>query len=79
VAIGEAGNPQEALQALEQMDPAVTKQFQPWWVAKAYLLSLDSAASPAQVNAAYQTAIGLTVDKRLKSHLESVRQGQAPR
>jgi RNA polymerase sigma-70 factor (ECF subfamily) len=79
VAIGEAGNPQEALQALEQMDPGVTKQFQPWWVAKAYLLSLDSAASSAEVNTAYQTAIGLTVDKRLKSHLESVRQGLALR
>jgi len=43
-------------------------------VAKAYLLSLHRSASRAQVDAVYQTAIAMTVDQRLKRHLESVRQ-----
>jgi len=74
IALGEAGEVKKGLMQLEQMDPAITRNFQPWWVAKAYLLSLDENASRELTDAAYQTAIGMTVDLRLKRHLESVRQ-----
>jgi RNA polymerase sigma-70 factor (ECF subfamily) len=74
VAAGEAGNIAEGLRQLDAMDPAVTKSFQPWWVARSYLLSRDESARQSDVDLAYQTAIGLTVDLRLKRHLEAVRQ-----
>jgi RNA polymerase sigma-70 factor (ECF subfamily) len=73
IAQGEAGDVKKGLMQLEQMDPLITTNFQPWWVAKAYLLSLDENASRELTDAAYQTAIGMTVDLRLKRHLESVR------
>jgi RNA polymerase sigma-70 factor (ECF subfamily) len=74
IAQGEAGDVKQGLMQLEHMDPSITRNFQAWWVAKAYLLSLDKNASHQLTDAAYQTAIGLTVDQRLKMHLESVRQ-----
>jgi RNA polymerase sigma-70 factor (ECF subfamily) len=73
IALGEAGEVRNALRQLEQMDPAETKNFQPWWVAKGYLLSIDENSSKQLIDHAYQTAIGMTVDQRLKNHLESVR------
>ena len=79
IAMGEAGDVKNALRQLEQMNPAATKNFQPWWVAKGYLLNLDENSSPQIVDAAYQTAIGMTVDQRLKSHLETVRRDSASR
>jgi RNA polymerase sigma-70 factor (ECF subfamily) len=75
IATGEAGDVKNALLQLNQLDPNVTKSFQPWWVAKAHLLRLDTDAPRQTVEAAYQTAIGLTIDPRLKNHLESERQG----
>jgi len=72
--MGEAGDIKSALQQLEQIDPAISKKFQPWWVAKGYLLSLDKSAARETSDAAYQTAIGMTVDHRLKNYLETVRQ-----
>jgi predicted RNA polymerase sigma factor len=55
------------------MDASLTRNFQPWWVAKAYLLSLGNEDSREQACAAYQTAIGLTVQQRVKRYLEAVR------
>lgn len=74
IATGEAGDIQSALLQLDQIDPTVSKNFQPWWVAKGYLLSLDANASLEMSDAAYETAIGMTVDRRLKHYLETVRQ-----
>ena len=72
--MAEAGDIKSALHQLEQMDPTINRKFQPWWVAKGYLLSLDKSSSREMSDAAYQTAIGMTVDYRLKSYLETVRQ-----
>jgi RNA polymerase sigma-70 factor (ECF subfamily) len=74
IANGEAGDIKNALNQLEAMDPLVIKNFQPWWVAKGYLLGLDEGASRQLSDASYQMAIGLTVDERLKKYLKSVRQ-----
>ena len=74
VATGEAQNIAEGLRQLDQMDPSVTKSFQPWWVARGYLLSRDESSSQSDIDFAYRTAIGLTVDPRLKRHLDAVRQ-----
>jgi RNA polymerase sigma-70 factor (ECF subfamily) len=74
IAQGEAGDVKQGLLQLEQMDSAITRNFQPWWVAKAYLLSLDENASRELTDGAYQSAIGMTVDLRFKRHLESIRQ-----
>jgi RNA polymerase sigma-70 factor (ECF subfamily) len=73
VAMGEAGEVTVGLAQLEHMDPAITKNLQPWWVAKAHLLSLDENVPQHVTAAAYRTAIGMTLDQRLKRHLESVR------
>jgi RNA polymerase sigma-70 factor (ECF subfamily) len=74
IAQGEAGDVKQGLMQLERMDLEISRNFQPWWVAKAYLQSLDKSTSHQLTDAAYQTAIGMTVDLRLKRHLESIRQ-----
>ena len=57
----------------------MTRSFQPWWVARAYLLSLRGESSRQLADQAYQTAIGLTTQLVVKSHLESVRRALAVR
>jgi len=79
VALGEAGDVAGGLQQLDQMEPAMTRSFQPWWVARAYLLSLRGESSRQLADQAYKTAIGLTTQLVVKSHLESVRQALAVR
>lgn len=74
VAKGEAGDVVGGLQQLDQMDTALTKGFQPWWVAKGHLLMLSGSHSLEQADDAYKTAIGLTSEPTLRSYLESVRQ-----
>jgi RNA polymerase sigma-70 factor (ECF subfamily) len=74
VARAEAMDVAAGLRQLEAMDSAVTKTFQPWWVARAYLLSRQGAAHAAQAAAAYQTAIGLTSQQALRDHLQGLRQ-----
>jgi RNA polymerase sigma-70 factor (ECF subfamily) len=74
VAMGEAGDAAGGLQQLDQMDAAITKAFQPWWVARGHLLLLTGEASNALADSAYQTAIGLTNEPTLRTYLESVRQ-----
>lgn len=74
VAIGEAGDLEAGLRQLEQMDKTLVKSFQPWWVAKAYLLSLSDTCHQ-EADIAFQIAIGLTTQSRLKSHLQLLREG----
>lgn len=73
VALAEAGDVAAGLHQLDAMDPTVTQTFQPWWVAKAYLLSLQGEKHVAQAAAAYQTAIGLSSQQKLREHLERLR------
>jgi RNA polymerase sigma-70 factor (ECF subfamily) len=75
VAIGEAGDLQEGLRQLEQMDKSQVKSFQPWWVAKAHLLSLSDTCHRDAADQAFQIAIGLTSQSRLKTHLQLMREG----
>lgn len=74
IASGEAGDIPGALRQLDQMDPQAMQNYQPWWVARAYLLSRDGPARRSEADKCYQTAIGLTVDPKIKKHLESERQ-----
>lgn len=73
VAMGESGNVSEGLTQLDAMDQTVTKSFQPWWVAKAHLLRLQSDSAKADVEAALLTAIGLTIQKPVRTYLEAIR------
>jgi RNA polymerase sigma-70 factor (ECF subfamily) len=68
VALAEAGNPAQGMAQLTAMDEKLTVNFQPWWVAKAHLLTLQGRDKEAQI--ALQTAIGLTTDVRLRRFLE---------
>lgn len=68
VAMAEAGDVAAGLRQLDAMDQAMMKTFQPWWVAKANLLRRQGAGRTAQ--AAYQTAIGLTSQQKLREHLD---------
>lgn len=79
VALGEAGQVAAGLQQLDAMDVSLTKGFQPWWVARAHLLGLSGDASLELADRAYQNAIGLTSQRPLKMHLESVRKRLASR
>ena len=73
VAMGESGNVNEGLAQLDAMDRSVTQSFQPWWVAKAHLLRLQSDSSKAYVEAALQIAIGLTTQQLVRRYLETIR------
>jgi RNA polymerase sigma-70 factor (ECF subfamily) len=71
VAQGEAGEPETALAALEQIDGAATRTFQPFWVAKAHLLAMNRRG--AEAAEAYTIAIGLSSQARLRAWLEQRR------
>lgn len=68
VALAEAGEPAQGMAQLSAMDKKWTINFQPWWVAKAHLLTLQGCIGEAHM--ALQTAIGLTTDVRLRRFLE---------
>jgi predicted RNA polymerase sigma factor len=71
--MAEAGDLQAGLRQLEDMDMSLVKSFQPWWVAKAYLLSLSDTRQQEAAEEAFQIAIGLTSQSRLKTHLQLMR------
>ena len=57
VALTESGQPEQGLAVLDAMDAARLADYQPWWVARAHVLTVlgDEAA-----RAAYERAIGLS-------------------
>ena len=75
VALAEAGDVAAGLQQLDAMNLDIVKSFQPWWVARGYLLSKLDKQSLNAADAAYQTAIGLTTQQKIRDYLESVRAG----
>lgn len=78
VALAETGQVAAGLQQLDAMDSRVTGNFQPWWVARGYLLSKLGPAAHAQADAAYRNAIGLTSQQTIKDYLERNRAALAP-
>ena len=67
-ALGKLGRAEEGLALLDAIPAAVSKLYQPWWVARAELLrSLDRGEEAAQ---AARSAIGLTIQPLLRKHLE---------
>jgi RNA polymerase sigma-70 factor, ECF subfamily len=75
VALAEAGDVAAGINQLDAMDPQTVKAFQPWWVARAYLLSKQGSQALRDADAAYRTAIGLTTQQKTRDYLESVRVG----
>jgi RNA polymerase sigma-70 factor (ECF subfamily) len=73
VALAEAGDVAAGLQLLNAMDSDTVKSFQPWWVARGYLLSKQGGKAHSDADAAYRTAIGLTTQQKTRDYLESVR------
>lgn len=69
VALAEAGNVAAGLAQLDAMDSAVVRGFQPWWVARAYLLSRLGRDYDADTALAYTHAIGLTQQRTTRAHL----------
>ena len=73
VAMAEAGDIPAGLAQLDAMKTDAVRNFQPWWVARGYLLSKLGEQARPLADAAYRTAIGLTSHDALKTHLEKVR------
>jgi RNA polymerase sigma-70 factor (ECF subfamily) len=73
VAIAEAGDVAGGLAQLDSMDATTVKSFQPWWVARAYLLAKGGPPTRELADVAYSTAIGLSTQKKVKDYLERVR------
>lgn len=73
VAMAEAGQIMAGLEQLDSMDTSLRLTFQPWWVAKGYLLHLAGITSDMSADYAYSIAIGLTTKPQVKTYLESVR------
>ncbi len=75
VAMAEAGDAAGGLAQLDAMATANVKNFQPWWVARAYLLAKGGPPTRELADAAYRTAIGLSTQQKVKDYLERVRAG----
>jgi RNA polymerase sigma-70 factor, ECF subfamily len=73
VAVGEAGTAQEGLAHLDalaaQENAAQINNYQPYWVARAYLLARVGQAAPARQ--CYARALGLTALPALRSYLQA--------
>lgn len=69
VAIGEARGAQHGLDALSQVAGNSVQNYQPFWVAQAYLLAKQAKSVDAQ--ASYQQALGLTTQPAVRAHLQS--------
>ncbi len=73
VALAEAGDLEGGFTQLDAMDAAAVKTFQPWWVARAYLLAKGAPSARELADAAYRTAIGLSTQQKIKDYLGRVR------
>jgi RNA polymerase sigma-70 factor (ECF subfamily) len=73
VAAGEAQGPAAGLTLLAAMDDAAITDYQPWWVARGYLLAKQGER--AEAHACYQRAIGLTEQPATRDYL--LRRAQA--
>jgi RNA polymerase sigma-70 factor, ECF subfamily len=73
VAQAEAGDVAAGLRQLDAMNQEAVKSFQPWWVARGYLLSKQGHTARQESDAAYQTAIGLSTQQKIRDYLESIR------
>ncbi len=73
VALAEAGEVAAGLAQLDAMDADVVRSFQPWWVARGYLLSLLGHERAADADHAYANAIGLTQQHKARTHLAKLR------
>jgi RNA polymerase sigma-70 factor (ECF subfamily) len=73
VAFAETGDVSAGLAQLDAMDADVVKGFQPWWVARGYLLSLLGRERAADADHAYANAIGLTQQHKARAHLAKLR------
>jgi RNA polymerase sigma-70 factor (ECF subfamily) len=78
VALAESGNTGAALAQLDAMNEVAVRSFQPWWVARAYLLSRMGPAYRDVADAAFATALGLTQQQRLRDHIAGLRAALPP-
>ncbi len=70
VVLAEAGRPDAALKALDDLPPDRITHYQPYWAARAKVLDLVSRA--AEARAARDTAVALTDDPAIRAYLESL-------
>jgi RNA polymerase sigma-70 factor, ECF subfamily len=73
VALAEAGDIAAGLSQLDAMNAAQVQSFQPWWVARAYLLAKLGPEFLNQADTAYRTAIGLSTQQKIRDYLENAR------
>ncbi len=66
-ALAEARGPASGIAALDAIDPASARHYQPYWAVRAHLLGLTGNASDALE--AYERAIGLTEDPATRRFL----------
>ena len=70
-------DPRAGLRLLEGLEAARIASHQPWWAARAHLLSM--ADDPVEAEAAYGRALALTVEPRLREWLDQRRLAEAAR
>jgi RNA polymerase sigma-70 factor (ECF subfamily) len=66
-AIAEAEGPAAGLDALDRIEPALTKNYQPYWAVRAHLLR--GAGRTREALDAFDRAIGLTEDPAARQFL----------
>lgn len=76
IARAEAGDAQGGLDALDALAPETVRTFQPYWVARAHLLT--QLGRPHEAAEAYGVAIGLSTQKRLRDYLSARLQALHP-
>jgi len=66
-----AADPRAGLRLLDAIEQARIASHQPWWAARAHLMSM--AGDPAEAVTAYGRALALTVEPRLRAWIEKRR------
>lgn len=77
VAVAYADEPERGIALLDAIDDARLNEYQPYWAARAELLSL--AGNVAEADNAYQRAIGLETDQAVRDFLKRKRAAIADR
>jgi RNA polymerase sigma-70 factor (ECF subfamily) len=66
-ALSEAEGPNAGLAALEAIEAAVCRSYQPWWTLRGHLMT--RLGRPGEARTAFETAAGLTEDAAVRAYL----------
>jgi RNA polymerase sigma-70 factor (ECF subfamily) len=74
-AVLEARGPEDAIAALDAIDPVAADRYQPWWAVRLEAL-IRTGAPGERIAEAYARAVELSGDPAVKGHLDARMRGE---